>query len=144
MLTDADYSVRQFVRLAIPTGILLVVLFFLWVPGGIGIGRSGLPARYSMSYTVGFFEYYRVRESGLRAFPPIRTAELHFDALGLTFAITVVLLSFYVSLIRDIRRDYPRPTPTHTCARCGYDLRASPGACPECGALRHEVTTGPV
>jgi hypothetical protein len=27
------------------------------------------------------------------------------------------------------------------CVKCGYDLRASPGSCPECGAVRAAVDT---
>ena len=34
---------------------------------------------------------------------------------------------------RARRRRQRRRSP-HACRRCGYDLRASPGVCPECGA----------
>jgi hypothetical protein len=33
-----------------------------------------------------------------------------------------------------------RRTRTNHCARCGYDLRASPERCPECGAIRETAT----
>ena len=49
----------------------------------------------------------------------------------LWFVLVVAAITFFVSL-RLARRRGPIPG---VCRSCGYDLRATPGRCPECGAV---------
>jgi hypothetical protein len=56
-----------------------------------------------------------------------------FYALPYPLAVLALCAPLTVHFVRN-RRSYVRMR-NRLCARCGYDLRASPERCPECGAI---------
>jgi predicted Zn-ribbon and HTH transcriptional regulator len=53
---------------------------------------------------------------------------------GRTIALLLVMLSA-TGLVIAARRLLVRPRIAGHCRACGYDLRATPGRCPECGTI---------
>jgi hypothetical protein len=43
---------------------------------------------------------------------------------------------YVLAVIVATLRRLARPTPPGLCSACGYDLRATPDRCPECGTIR--------
>ncbi len=79
----------------------------------------------------------RVRNRAVGPRPVLeRSLTLHFGAL-FTIGLTVAFLPWSLPLLGAVRRR--RRRLTGKCFACGYDLRASPARCPECGAVREEA-----
>jgi hypothetical protein len=58
--------------------------------------------------------------------------------IGVGLSCAYVILGLMVLSARLVGWRRQSVTPGH-CARCGYDLRATPDRCPECGTVPHLV-----
>jgi len=65
-----------------------------------------------------------------------RYFEFHFDYWFLLLVGGALpLMKLTGAARRAIRRRRLRASPGHVCLSCGYDLRATPQRCPECGTI---------
>jgi len=97
-----------------------------WDSSGRFFGRHSTIHEYRGSYFIIPATGKHADENGYL----VRLQYLQFPDELVTLAAGV--LPVFVAL-RHLRRQ--RRKRGGRCARCGYDLRASPGRCPECGAL---------
>lgn len=92
--------------------------------------------RFPVSHWFEFDARRKLKPIGSLTGPEI----LHMDALQFRMPYWIVVLVTGVLpavwLVR--RRREGRRTREGWCLRCGYDLRASPGRCPECGVVPSE------
>lgn len=113
--------------------------FFLtgYWSAGVDLLRPPVPTQDDNHRQLLGFEYYRrparygrVGLSGLGSIVHIGETSIAVP-LWFVFVITAVLPA--VSITRGVRR-WRRSRVPGLCSACGYDLRASPERCPECGA----------
>src|SRR5438105_4760595 len=62
--------------------------------------------------------------------------QVRYTRLGVPFWFIAMLTA--VAPVLELRR-HRSPLPPNACAKCGYDLRATPDRCPECGTIPTKV-----
>jgi hypothetical protein len=81
--------------------------------------------------------FYLARSgSGTRVVGPGDSYELeYFWVVGIPYWALVLLTLIAPAWWAYRRQRAARRARTNACANCGYDLRATPGRCPECGSV---------
>lgn len=96
-------------------------------PHGLMAGPLSLPTTL-IYLTAIYFEGYHYRGN-------IVSGAAMVAAWGTYF---VLLIVAFIAITLLLKRYFPRPRKTDICKQCGYDIRATPDRCPECGLVQSQ------
>jgi hypothetical protein len=108
-----------------------------WSALGVALGLLPIGYRYVRSGLYGF----AIGHCGLLVLHPAWWISAvsgdcgHTLHAASTFYLVVTAVAWGISPIMARRYRVPRRSPRGLCPHCGYDLRATPDRCPECGMI---------
>ena len=95
---------------------------------------------YGFDYSAYTYDNARPRSDG-RPAPPLMSY-VHRIYVPHWFVLIILLCVPAAWLLRAVRRQRAlRRAAQMLCPSCGYDLRATPERCPECGAVPNQIVT---
>lgn len=97
-----------------------------------GTAGTSWTHRKPWGHRAGFFDFFWIIDRGVRNEPHLVEEKL-FVACPHWVVFVVTLIAPALVAIRLFFRSYN--VDRCVCAKCGYDLRATPGRCPECGTI---------
>jgi hypothetical protein len=102
-----------------------------WANGSDGACDGGLQTVWKWA---DFVTYSHERDMGMDH----RRFTLRYCVL---FPVLLIPVAWFILLKSMEHRQQRQRLATHSCAICGYDLRATPTRCPECGSIRASAST---
>ncbi len=122
---------RLFAAVSVLSLLLCIVAIAVWIKGGEWHRFDDLGSRdyiLGISPAIGGFEY-RVGMSECCSNPQVNiTLPCWLPALATSLLPVIWVIFFF-------RMRYREVDCLNSCLNCGYDLRATPDRCPECGAV---------
>jgi len=102
---------------------------------GKTLSRYGPGFHFTITYLVNYPRWQSHRDNQTVEWGPVADWSVGLPCWVLLAATAVLPARRSIQVARSIRRRRQANQPKGICARCGYDLRATPNRCPECGAL---------
>ena len=98
--------------------------------GGSGIDRRAVGFRYVQT------DAWYPRAQLVHGYPVARSTAIYIPHAAIALAAATLPVAGVIRARRKSRRQR-----RGLCAACGYDLRATPGRCPECGVVAGHLAT---
>jgi hypothetical protein len=133
-------SSQEMARIVFGGGAVYFAEFQFGNPGGAGL-RFHRASRSALNADQAVFQ--NASCLGFTYLGSVKHSAYHYHIIGIPIWFPLILLGVVcAAAIHRYRRDFYNRWIARLCVKCGYDIRATPDRCPECGTLVQPVPRG--